>query len=258
MFLIVSCGVNKKESILIQGHRGSSENYPENTMLAFRKAIEEGADGIEVDIRKSSDGVFLIMHDTNLDRTTTGTGKVSERDWEYISELDAGAWKSAEFAGRDDTRVPTLDEFLLAFKKEPITLVLQIKLGQTEDIEAIVDKVVSLDMIGQCHFFGSLGAINHIKKYNPGCFTMNDGRPTSSDFEKVLRNAIEHGHNTVSVHAYEVTREMVDAVHSAGKLVHASYLAGDYEKQMRILVNMGVDIILGNNVAAMVDVKKQY
>ena len=56
------------------GHRGFSGNYPENTMLAFQKAIEAGADGVELDVQFSKDGKLVVIHDETLDRTTTGKG----------------------------------------------------------------------------------------------------------------------------------------------------------------------------------------
>lgn len=60
-------------------HRGFKGKYPENTMLAFKKAIEAGADGIEFDVHLSKDGELVIIHDEFLDRTSDGEGLVSEK-----------------------------------------------------------------------------------------------------------------------------------------------------------------------------------
>ena len=109
------------------GHRGSSENYPENTMLSFEKALEEGAGGIELDVRKTSDGEFIVIHDSTVDRTTDGEGVVSELSWDYISQLDAGSWKSSKFANRDDTKVPKLIDVLDTYKDEPVFFKHQLK-----------------------------------------------------------------------------------------------------------------------------------
>jgi len=62
--------------VIVQGHRGFSELYPENTMLSFRQAVEAGADGIEMDVRRTADGVYVMMHDESVDRTTYGSGLV--------------------------------------------------------------------------------------------------------------------------------------------------------------------------------------
>ena len=81
----------------IFGHRGFSTEYPENTMLAFRKALAAGADGIEFDARLTADGQIIIMHDPTVDRTTTGTGKVRDMTLAEIRRLDAGIKKGLVF-----------------------------------------------------------------------------------------------------------------------------------------------------------------
>ena len=76
-------------------HRGFSGNYPENTMLAFKKAIEAGADGIELDVHFSKDGEIVVIHDERVDRTSDGEGYVVEFTYEELSKFDA----SSSFAG---------------------------------------------------------------------------------------------------------------------------------------------------------------
>lgn len=87
-------------SPLIIGHRGASGYKPENTMAAFQLAAEQGADGIEFDVRLSADGHIVIIHDGLVDRTTNGNGFVSEMSLAQIRALDAG----------DGERIPTLVE----------------------------------------------------------------------------------------------------------------------------------------------------
>jgi len=67
-----------KSTPLIIAHRGDSANAPENTMAAFRLALEKGADGIELDVMLSADGVPVVIHDSTVDRTTNGSGRVRE------------------------------------------------------------------------------------------------------------------------------------------------------------------------------------
>ena len=89
-------------------HRGFSGRYPENTMLAFEKALEAGAEGIEFDVHLTKDGQLVIIHDELLDRTTDGTGLVAERTLEELRQLDA----SAEYKGvYGVNRIPTLEEY---------------------------------------------------------------------------------------------------------------------------------------------------
>ncbi|MGQ9584469.1 MAG: glycerophosphodiester phosphodiesterase [Anaerolineae bacterium] len=94
---------------LIFGHRGAREVAPENTLAAFRRAAEVGADGVELDVQCSADGVPVVIHDWTLDRTTDGQGPVSRLAWAQLRALDAGGWFGSAFAGE---RVPHLEEVL--------------------------------------------------------------------------------------------------------------------------------------------------
>jgi glycerophosphoryl diester phosphodiesterase len=72
---------------LILGHRGAPFDAPENTMRSFKLAIEQGADGVELDVQISSDGVAVVIHDQTLERTTHGRGRVDAHSWAELSEI---------------------------------------------------------------------------------------------------------------------------------------------------------------------------
>lgn len=91
------------------GHRGDSQNAPENTMAAFAKAIDAGTQMVEFDIRQAASGELVVIHDERVDRTTDGQGEVSKLDLEALREFSAGAWFAPEF---ESERIPTLDEVL--------------------------------------------------------------------------------------------------------------------------------------------------
>ena len=93
----------------VGGHRGASAAAPENTYAAFEGAIAEGAVYTETDIRLTSDGELVLVHDPTLDRTTSGRGPVSAMTLEELRALDAGAWFGREFSGE---QIPELTEFL--------------------------------------------------------------------------------------------------------------------------------------------------
>jgi glycerophosphoryl diester phosphodiesterase len=103
----------KWPGIVVVGHRGTVKFAPENTLAAFRKAIELGADLLEVDVRETRDGHLVLMHDSTVNRTTNGTGRVAAMTLAEIKRLDAGSWFSPEFDGE---RVPTLREALVAIR----------------------------------------------------------------------------------------------------------------------------------------------
>jgi glycerophosphoryl diester phosphodiesterase len=91
----------------IFAHRGSSMHAPENTLLAFQRAFEQGADAIELDVKLSADGEVVVMHDDTVDRTTNGTGRVASMTLRELKQLDAGAkWP----LGRVHQEIPTLSE----------------------------------------------------------------------------------------------------------------------------------------------------
>lgn len=92
---------------LIIAHRGDVTNAPENTIPAFKKALELGADGIELDVRLTREGKLVVFHDRCLDRTSNGKGPVNHWTQDQVRSLDAGSWFSPEFQGE---RPPTLDE----------------------------------------------------------------------------------------------------------------------------------------------------
>jgi len=92
---------------LVIAHRGDAVNAPENTLPAFTKALDAGADGIELDVRLTRDERLVVFHDRRLDRTSNGSGPVNHRSLGEVREMDAGSWFSPEFKGEQP---PTLDE----------------------------------------------------------------------------------------------------------------------------------------------------
>jgi len=100
----------------IIAHRGYSDGYPENTLLAFKKAIESGVYGIETDLRLSLDGEIMLFHDSNLNRLTTNNLKVEALTVKTLKKLDAGKGES----------IPTLDE-LIILAQGKVKLILEIK-----------------------------------------------------------------------------------------------------------------------------------
>ncbi len=97
--------------IKIVAHRGGVIWGPENTLATFLIAADKGADYVEMDVRQTKDGVFVLMHDKDVKRTTNGQGKVSDMTLAELQELDAGSWFGEEFAGE---KIPTLKDMLRA------------------------------------------------------------------------------------------------------------------------------------------------
>lgn len=123
--------------ITLINHRGLSPGFPENTLAAFRNSVALGVDAIEIDMRATKDGEIVIMHDASVDRTTDGTGNVSDLTLAEIKALDAG----------EGERVPTYEEALEAVKGTGVRLLLDIKTA------AVTERAVRLteqhDMVDQ-------------------------------------------------------------------------------------------------------------
>lgn len=113
---------------VVVAHRGSRFLWPENTMAAFAGAVATGAQQVETDLRVTSDGVVVCIHDTTVDRTTDGSGHVSQLDFARISRLDAGSRHRGPegFSHRGEgLAVPALAELVTSFPA--LELVLDIK-----------------------------------------------------------------------------------------------------------------------------------
>ncbi len=102
---------------IILAHRGDKVHTPENTLPSFSQAIQKGADGVELDAKLTSDGHVIVIHDSTVNRTTNGSGKVSEFSLEEIRNLDAGVWFNEKFAG---TKIPLLEEVFETVGKDKL------------------------------------------------------------------------------------------------------------------------------------------
>ena len=111
-------------------HRGASGIAPENTLAAFRRAVELGAGFIETDLQLSRDTRLVALHDPTLERTTNGIGNVSGATLAELRKLDAGRWfrgAAAEAGNFSGERIPTIEEILAFGKEKDIGLFLEIK-----------------------------------------------------------------------------------------------------------------------------------
>jgi glycerophosphoryl diester phosphodiesterase len=125
---------------LVVAHRGASRVAPENTLAAFREALERGADAIELDVQRTSDGHLIILHDATLERTTDGQGQMAHHSLAALKKLDAGRWFDERFAGE---RLPTLEEAAATIDKRA-GLFVEIKQGPVfdEGIETAIAGVI--------------------------------------------------------------------------------------------------------------------
>jgi glycerophosphoryl diester phosphodiesterase len=220
-------------------HRGASALAPENTMAGFEKAVELGADVIELDLHMSQDGELVVIHDDTLDRTTDGSGPVHQRSLGELMRLDAGRWFGEGFAGQ---RIPRLDEVLDRFAGK-VTLALEIKAGSTF-FPGIEEKVISA--LRQRASIGDAAvasfdhyALRRLKEIEPTIRTaaLLVGRPVS--LSALAGPAKADG---LALEASFVTKTEVEACRAAGLQIVVWVV--NEPAQMRHFINLGVDGII--------------
>ena len=110
-------------------HRGASSYRPENTLISFRYGVELGANGIELDLQKTKDGVVVIFHDDVIDDKSNGKGKICDYTYAELLEMDFGAWKGEEFKG---TKICLFEDFAKEFLGKDLTFAIEIKAENLE------------------------------------------------------------------------------------------------------------------------------
>lgn len=134
-------------------HRGSSGTYPENTLLSFVQAVNDGADVLELDVHLSADGQVVVLHDRTVDRTTDGEGLVHEHRFEALRQLDAGYKFSCDggltfpFRGKG-IAIPTLEEVIEACPSMPLNIELKSRDSRlVSAVAAILEGTGKLDSV---------------------------------------------------------------------------------------------------------------
>ncbi|WHZ57581.1 glycerophosphodiester phosphodiesterase [Metabacillus hrfriensis] len=208
-----------KNRALIGAHRGASAYCPENTMSSFNKALEQQADMLELDVQLTSDGHAVVFHDFSLERTTNGTGFVSEHTLSDLKKLDAGTWFSEEFA---DEQIPALEE-VLAWAKGKI--VLSIELKQMEHLkEPLAKRVTDLIRSYQMEDQIQLMSFNHAslaeaRKHSKHILT---NVICSSRLADPVRYLKELQAQVLNVPINQLSPSLIEELHQARYYVHGS------------------------------------
>ena len=166
------------DQIAVIAHRGEHRAHPENTLPAFQAAIDAGADFFELDVRTTSDGRLVLMHDRTVDRTTNGTGVVREMTFDQIRALDAGAKFSPQFAG---TKAPSFEE-ALALAHGKIGVYVDSKDIAPADLVAALAKA---DMLNQVVIYGGAGFLKNVQALIPSLKVMPEA-DSAATLEKLL------------------------------------------------------------------------
>ena len=134
----------------IAAHRGYRAKYPENTMLAFEKALALKIDMIEFDLNLTKDKHLVVIHDQTVDRTTNGTGAIRDMTLEEVQQLDAGGWFDEKYKGLQIPTFKTFCELLVNYPE--IGLNVEIKERTHETVDLTIQMLKDVNMMERCIF----------------------------------------------------------------------------------------------------------
>lgn len=220
----------------VMAHRGLSADAPENTLYAFSDAISVGVDFIELDVQQTRDGVLVVMHDSNLKRTTGVNKDIWDVDYADIQNLDAGSWFDPAYA---NARIPTLEE-TLQFVDKRAKLNIEIKPTKhgsdtlEQDVAELITRYQYTDACYVTSF--SYGSLKKVKEANPEIRT---GYLMSVAYGQFY--SLKYA-DTFSLNKVFVTSQVVNAAHQQGKQIFAWTVNGMSE--VRSLCNLHVDSII--------------
>lgn len=230
-----------RKACFVWAHRGASAVAPENTLAAFRAAEAAGADGIELDIQLSRDGVPVVLHDPTLERTTNGRGAVGRCSWSTLQRLDAGRWFDPAFTGEG---VPRLTEVLL-WVGDRLRLNLEIK-----EPAAGAAVLAALDDFPRARILVSSfdhSLLERLRGDSPGLplgFLHDSG-----NWRRTLRRAVDCGAESLHPRCDLVSRPMLTGAREKGLAVFTWTV--DEPARLRTLLRLGVDGIFTNHPSAL-------
>lgn len=219
----------------VTAHRGGARMAPENTMSAMKYAVEALADVAEIDVQETKDGEIVLLHDTNLKRTTGFNANIWDLTYDQVSQLDAGAKFNKKFRGE---QVPTLEQ-VLKYCKGKIKLNIEVKYNGHN--KGIVKKVVKIiednDFVNDCVVTSmNYKFLKQVKQENPDIKTGYTLRMTYGDLSELTYA------DFFSVKHTYISGQFVEEVHKLGKEVYAWTL--NYQGDMQRMVNLNVDNII--------------
>lgn len=272
MFVVLLSLRKERRSVAGRGwpvnlaHRGASASAPENTLEAFRLAVESGAGGLELDVHMTRDGEIVVLHDPTVDRTTEGTGPVSGMSLSEVRRLDAGYRFASDgahpYRGKG-VLVPTLAEVFREFPEVVVNM--DIKEHRPGFEEAVLREIWAAGAGGRTLVASwDFGTIRRFRRLSGGLVPTAASRFEIGAFyvssrlrlERLLRPAYDALQVPVRHRGLElVTRRFLDAAHDRGVRVDAWTI--DEAGEMRRLLDLGVDGIMSDRPGVLEEVLRE-
>lgn len=241
-------GSTVSRRVQVVAHRGASALAPENTLVAFRRALEMDVDGLELDLQPTRDGQLVVLHDERLERTTNGRGYVFEYTLAELRALDAGSWfHGAHSSGAryDGQRIPTLDEVIDLVRDGRQQLYIEIKKSERtpERLEENVVEVIHRHGFENRVVLISFdpNSLRRVRQLAPAVATAILFKDLPADPIFLARTI---GATGIAPRLDRVTREFVEAAHRAG--MQMVVWTVDSPEDMQKLIDFGVNGIVTN------------
>ncbi|MFX1321205.1 MAG: glycerophosphodiester phosphodiesterase [Promethearchaeota archaeon] len=232
-----------KSEFLFIGHRGTRTDFDENTISAFEKAIEYGANYIELDVRKTKDGQLIIIHDSTLDRTTNGTGRIDNYNYDNLMIIKTK--KSQE-------QIPLLSEVLELLNGK---IQFMIELKEEHLYDNIIKIIKENDLMEDCIISGrDIHILNLVKAKLPECrICYNITKAQEFTLDKFLRQGAQKRlifkPDMISLRSSMVSSKFINVCHN-NEILSLSWdfiLNENPIKLIKSLINIGIDGILFDN-----------
>jgi len=215
--------------VLRIGHRGAAGHAPENTLAAIQKGIAFGVDFVEIDVRRTADGVLVILHDATVNRTTNGKGRVDRLSLQEIKKFNAG----------DGEHIPTLEEVLkIAAGKAGLILELKTEGVARQTVESVREAGFKTPVIYASFLHKEL---THVRAADPNASLMVLFGGLS---RATVSLAVKYAASYVGLRHDKATRVLVDSFHHANLLVfvYTANAPGDIQHAL----SLGVDGVISN------------
>jgi glycerophosphoryl diester phosphodiesterase len=231
----------------ICAHRGAMDTHPENTLAAFHEAVRLGAHMIEIDVRMTKDGHLVILHDETVDRTTNGKGRISTLTIDEVKHLDAGNWKSEEFAGE---KIPTLGE-ALAVMPQNIWLNIHLKGGMKLG-EMVARVIVDENRVHQAFLACGSEAADGAKEISHDVMICNMER--QGDRNEYIDETIRQGSEFIQLLGRRTNQYIESEIVTLKQhQIRINYCCTDAPPDVKTLFNHGVDFILTDRLSEMLE-----
>lgn len=233
--------------VAVTAHRGASIAAPENTMAAFRRAVEAGADYIELDVQHTRDGQVVVLHDGDLMRMGGDPRKIGELTMAELDSIDIGRRYGPAFAGE---HVPALEEVIdLARGHLKINIELKYNVPDSTLAPAVIDLLRRKDFMDQVVITSlDYGAIRQVERIEP---SLRTGLIVTASVGNVLKTEADF----LSLNAARATPKLIRQAHRAGKDVHV-WTVNDPAAMLR-MVERGVDNVITDDPVTMMRILSQ-